>query len=230
MLPIFIIDFDSTIVSVEALDELARISLEHNPDKEKIAKQISDITDQAMEGKIDFPTSLAKRFTLFNPTPDDVDKTVIFLKNIITTSLIRNKAFFQKYHKQIYIISGGFRECILPVMKEFGIKEDHILANNFIYDKKGIIIGYDKKNPLAQKNGKVKAVAALKHKGTVCVIGDGITDYQIKEQGKARSFLHSLKMFIGKELPQKQIKLSEALMNYYLLINYLVLNPIRLQK
>jgi len=46
ILPIFIIDFDSTIVTVEGLDELARISLEHNPKKDQIAQQISDITNQ----------------------------------------------------------------------------------------------------------------------------------------------------------------------------------------
>ena len=188
MLPIFIIDFDSTIVTVEGLDELARIALEHNPKKDQIAQQIGDITNQAMEGVIDFPTSLIKRFALFQPTTEDIDKVVTFLKDNLTPSLRRNKPFFQKYHKQIYIISGGFRECILPVVKEFGIAEDHILANTFTYNKKGDITGFNKKNPLAQVNGKVKAVATLKHKGKICVVGDGITDYQIKEQGKADIF------------------------------------------
>ena len=188
MLPIFIIDFDSTIVTVEALDELARISLEHNPEKEKVSQRITDITSQAMEGLIDFPTSLSRRFALFQPTKDDVEKTVLLLKENLTPSLKRNKAFFQKYHEQIYIISGGFTECIWPVVKELGVVQDHILANHFIYDKKGAITGFDKKNPLAQANGKVKAVASLKHTGPICVIGDGITDYQIKEQGKADMF------------------------------------------
>ena len=188
MLPIFIIDFDSTIVTVEGLDELARTALEHNPDKEKITKQIADITNQAMEGTIDFPTALAKRFALFQPAKEDIEKTVDFLKDHLTPSLKRNKAFFQKYHKQIYIISGGFHECILPVVREFGVTDDHILANNFIYDEKGLIIGFDKKNLLAKANGKVKAVATLGHKGKICVIGDGITDYQIKEQGGADIF------------------------------------------
>ncbi len=188
MLPIFIIDFDSTIVTVEGLDELAHIALEHNPNKEKVAKQIADITNQAMDGDIDFPTALAKRFALFQPTLADVDKVVALLKEHLTPSLRRNKEFFQKYHEQIYIISGGFRECILPVVKEFGIAENHILANNFTYDKKGAITGFDKTNLLAKKNGKVKAVASIKHFGKICVIGDGITDYQIKEQGKADVF------------------------------------------
>jgi len=188
MMPTFIIDFDSTLVAVEALDELAKISLSHNPHKEKIARQISEITHEAMEGKIDFPTSLAKRFELFQPTSEDVSQITIFLKDHLTPSLSRNKEFFQKYHEQIYIISGGFREYILPVVKELGITENHILANTFTYDKKGTITGFDTTNPLSQVNGKVKAVTTLKPKGKICVIGDGITDYQIKEQGKADVF------------------------------------------
>ena len=40
MLPIFIIDFDNTFVSVESLDELVKIALEHSPDREKVIKKI----------------------------------------------------------------------------------------------------------------------------------------------------------------------------------------------
>src|SRR6266568_1800932 len=103
MLPIFIIDFDSTIVTVEGLDELAHIALEHNPNKEKVAKQIADITNQAMDGDIDFPTALAKRFALFQPTLADVDKVVALLKEHLTPSLRRNKEFWQNLcHRRWY--------------------------------------------------------------------------------------------------------------------------------
>jgi len=188
MLPTFIIDFDSTIVTVESLDELAKVALANNPTREKIAKEIADITRSGMEGKIDFPTSLQKRLALFKPTTADINRTIALLKDNFTPSVSRNRAFFKEFHKQIYIISGGFRECIVPVAKELGITEDHILANTFTYDKKGNITGVDSNNPLAQVNGKVKAVAQLKQQGNICVIGDGITDYQIKEQGKADMF------------------------------------------
>ncbi|HVA96776.1 MAG TPA: phosphoglycerate dehydrogenase [Candidatus Acidoferrales bacterium] len=188
MLPTFIIDFDSTFVTVESLDELAKIALSHHVDRVKISNEINAITKAGMEGSIDFPTSLKRRIALFKPTTDDINNCVIDLKDHLTPSVNRNKEFFKKFHNQIYIISGGFRECILPVVKEFGITEDHILANTFTYDKQGNITGFDKTNPLAQVNGKGKAVAALKCKGPICVIGDGITDYQIKEQGKADTF------------------------------------------
>ena len=43
MKPYFIIDFDSTFTQVEALDELARISLKNHPDREIIYQKIIDI-------------------------------------------------------------------------------------------------------------------------------------------------------------------------------------------
>ena len=45
---IFIFDFDSTFVRVEALEELAEISLKKKKDKKKILKQIKEITDEGI--------------------------------------------------------------------------------------------------------------------------------------------------------------------------------------
>lgn len=188
MLPTFIIDFDSTFVTVESLDELAKIAREHSPNKEELFKEINTITKAGMEGIIDFPSALSKRLALFQPSTDDINGVVEFLKEHITPSIKRNKEFFQEHSDHIYIISGGFRDYIVPVVEEFGITEGHILANTFTYNVRGSITGCDPENLLAQSDGKVKAVAALHLKGPICVIGDGITDYQIKEQGKADTF------------------------------------------
>src|SRR5580704_12676887 len=131
MLPTFIIDFDSTFVTVESLDELAKIAREHSPNKEELFKEIETITKAGMEGVIDFPSALAKRLALFQPATDDINGVVAFLKEHITPSIKRNKEFFQEYSDHIYIISGGFRDYIVPVVEEFGITEGHILANTF---------------------------------------------------------------------------------------------------
>ena len=50
------------------------------------------------------------------------------------------------------------------------------------------IIGFDKLNPLSSTLGKVKIIKQLKLKGTVHVIGDGYTDYEIKKEGYADYF------------------------------------------
>ncbi|PIV11004.1 phosphoglycerate dehydrogenase [Candidatus Roizmanbacteria bacterium CG03_land_8_20_14_0_80_35_26] len=184
----FIIDFDSTFVQVEALDELANIALRKNPRKKEILEKIKKITKAGMEGKIPFNQSLKKRIKLFETNKKDLNKLIRLLKRKITVSIARNKEFFRKYHKNIYIISGGFKEYILPLFKPLGIDKKNILANEFIFDSQGKIIGFDKKNLLSQDKGKIKQIKTLNLPGKIYVIGDSYTDYQIKEAGLANNF------------------------------------------
>src|SRR3989338_10206993 len=62
--PTFFFDFDSTLVSIESLDELIALSIRenHEPDEAgKILEEIRKITDMGMNGEIDFPESLSRR-------------------------------------------------------------------------------------------------------------------------------------------------------------------------
>ena len=59
------IDFDSTFVKVETIDEIARISLQDNPDKDQVLKKISDITNQACLDKWIFLLRLSSDFKFF---------------------------------------------------------------------------------------------------------------------------------------------------------------------
>lgn len=185
-----IIDFDSTFVELEALDELSKIVLSNNPNRENIVKQIEEITQLGMEGKITFPESLAKRLQLFQPHKNHIEQLVALLSNHITPSFMGNKDFIKENSESFYIISGGFKEFILPIVNPFGIKDDHVLANSFVFDDLGNISGFDTNNVLCQELGKVKQIQQLTLDGTVTVIGDGFTDYQIKEKGYADTFIY----------------------------------------
>src|ERR1041385_8073072 len=92
----YIIDFDSTFVAVEALDELANIALSHRNDRDTLTKKISEITRFGMEGKIGFGESLKKRLSLFQPSQSNVQELVTFLRKNITPSVLRNKSFFHE--------------------------------------------------------------------------------------------------------------------------------------
>lgn len=177
----FIIDFDSTFVSCESLDELAKRVLENHPRKEKIVEEIQTITKLGMEGKIRFAESLRRRVNLLTIYKKDIEDLIRLLKKNITPSIKRNKQFFRTYADRIYIISGGFKDFILPVVADFGIAPDHVLANEFIFNKKGKVTGFDTKNPLSQDGGKVKTIKKLHLKGNIYVIGDGYSDYQLKQ-------------------------------------------------
>jgi D-3-phosphoglycerate dehydrogenase len=184
----FIIDFDSTFTQVEALDELARISLKHHPDREKIYEQIESLTNASMEGRLSFSESLEKRVKLLQANREHLKQLITHLKKKVSTSFSRNTIFFKNHADEVLIVSGGFKEFIIPVVTEYFIKKENIYANTFLFDDEGNIIGYDRANPLSQEGGKVKLLRELDLQGDIYGIGDGYSDFQLKESGIIKKF------------------------------------------
>lgn len=184
----FVIDFDSTFTKVEAFDVLADISLSDHPEKETRKIQIAQITNQGMDGSISFRESLEKRLGLLATNKKHLPFLISKLKGSVSESFKRNKEFFQEHADNIYIISNGFKEFIEPIVTEFGVKSENILANEFRFDETGKVIGFDENNPLSANGGKVELLKQLNLPGDVYVIGDGYTDYEIKHAGLANKF------------------------------------------
>lgn len=184
----FIIDFDSTFIKTEALEELFEISVKNKNEKSRIIKEISTLTDQGMDGSMSFRKSLLKRIGILNADRSHIEKLVKMLNKKISVSVKRNKDFFKKYSDNIYIISGGFKEIILPIVKNYYVKEENVYANTFKFDSKGRITGFDETNLLSRDNGKIKQLKKLNLKGELFVIGDGYTDYELKKAGIAHKF------------------------------------------
>ncbi len=179
----FIIDFDSTFIKVEALDELAQISLKNHPQKEKLCSRINLLTQLAMNGEMPFPESLSERLKLINADKTHIKKLILKLNKLVSFSISANKDFFRKYSDNIIIISGGFREYIVPVVQKYGIKPSNVYANSLIFDPNGKITGYDINNLLAKSGGKISQLKTLKLNGELIAIGDGYTDYELKSSG-----------------------------------------------
>ncbi len=183
-----IIDFDSTFMQVEALEELGEIVLKNPKEKATVLQEIKDITNLGMEGKLSFHESLTKRMDLLTIHRTDVEKLVKRLRKKVSVSFSRNKAFFKKYKGQIYIISSGFKDFIVPVVAPYEIEAGFVLANTFTYDEAGWVTGFDRNNPLAFSKGKPKVLQQLNLDGEIWVIGDGYTDYEMVEAGIAHKF------------------------------------------
>ncbi len=184
----YIIDFDSTFIKVEAMEELASITTKGKKNGKDVINKIERLTNAGMNGEIPFSKALEKRIELLDADKKDIEQLVKRLKRKISTSVLRNKEFFRNNNANIYIVSGGFKEFIVPIVKEYGIPEFNVYANEFIFDKKGKITGYDKNNILAKQGGKIKLLNKLKLKGDISVIGDGYTDYELKQAGIADKF------------------------------------------
>ena len=184
----FIIDFDSTFTQVEALDELVKISLSGTGNASKVLEIIKETTELAMAGEISFSESLKKRVSLLDANKKNLNDLVLVLKGKVSDSFIRNKEFFITFSDQIRIVSSGFKEFIVPIVADFGIDEENVYANTFIFDEEERIIGFDEENYLSQDKGKVKLLKELQLPGEVYVLGDGYTDYEIREAGLANKF------------------------------------------
>lgn len=184
----FVFDFDSTLTSVEGLDVLAEISLEGKSEREEIVKKIQEITDLGIDGDISFTESLSRRIALLKANKSDLDKLIDLLRTKFSDSVLENKAFFDQYKDQIYVISCGFKEFIVPIVAELGISEDRVYANTFTFDEEGMINGFDDKNPLSQHNGKVNCLRGANLEGEIQIIGDGYSDYVMRREGVADKF------------------------------------------
>ncbi|WP_339710220.1 phosphoglycerate dehydrogenase [uncultured Kriegella sp.] len=184
----YVFDFDSTLTRVEALDVLAEMTLQGKSNKDEVIGEIQKITNLGIDGDISFTESLERRIKLLNANKSDLDGLVAELRQKISKSIESNKEFFEKFADDIYVISCGFKEFIDPIVKEYNIPSERVYANTFEFDSDGNIIGFDEENVLATHNGKIQCLRDLNLDGEVQVIGDGYSDYVMREAGIAHKF------------------------------------------
>jgi len=199
-----IIDFDSTFVKVETLDILADICLNNNTNE---ISKIKRITNMAMDGKIPFDKALKKRIKILKANKRHIDKTLTFIKNNISESFKKNKRFFKENSNDCFIVSGGFKEIISPIVKPYGFKSENIFGNDFIYKNNGDILTVNIDNPLSKELGKIKIAEQInqnvtlsdRHKTSI-ILGDGYTDYEVKKYGEANYFIQFVENINRKSL------------------------------
>ena len=119
--PVLILDFDSTFVTVEALELLGEIVLEADPEREAKLAEVAALTEQAMNGEIGFAQALARRIEILKPRREQVAALVAQLREKVTPSIERNRDFIQRAGERFFIVTGGFHEYVDPVVAEFGV-------------------------------------------------------------------------------------------------------------
>ncbi len=186
--PNFIIDFDSTFTKVEALDVLGDIVLTQADNKEDVLKEIQAITNRSMDGELEFRESLTRRLQLLRAHRNDILELADRLKKEISDSFIRNQPFITANRESVYVVSNGFKDFIVPVVLEYGLKADHVFANEFVYDEENYVAGFNDKSALSRDGGKPKIIEELRLDGNTYVIGDGYNDLEIRKAGHAQKF------------------------------------------
>ncbi len=185
--PTLVLDFDSTFTTVEALDVLGDIALADSPEREARLAQVRDLTERAMNGDIGFGEALKQRIEILGVRREHLGPLVERLREKVSPSIRRNRGFFERNPSGVVIVTGGFHDYVDPIVAEFGITPDRVLANSLVFDGDRVV-GVDQANPLSRDGGKVEAVRGLNLPGEVVMIGDGWTDYEVREAGAADRF------------------------------------------
>nr|HMT12839.1 hypothetical protein [Ignavibacteria bacterium] len=110
------------------MDLLAEIALKNDPGRKVKLEKIKSLTGQAMEGRITFAESLKRRIALIECGRPEIEALVKRLKKEVTRSILNNAEFFRQNSDEVIIISGGFKEYIIPVAEKFGIKSGNVYA------------------------------------------------------------------------------------------------------
>ncbi len=96
---ILVMDMDSTAIQIECIDEIAKLA--------GVGDQVAQVTEAAMQGKLDFEASLRQRVSALSGTPANVLETV--KKRLpLMPGLTDLTAFLHHYGWYLAIASGGF--------------------------------------------------------------------------------------------------------------------------
>lgn len=116
---LLIADMDSTMITVECIDELA--------DYAGIKAQIAEITERAMQGELDFAGALHERVALLKGLPDEaIDQCRAERVKIMPGAKALVRTMKARGAKTL-LVSGGFTRFTGPVAEEIGF--DSAVAN-----------------------------------------------------------------------------------------------------
>ena len=156
MIKLVVFDLDNVIIDGEGIDEIGKLI--------NIEDQIAAITEQAMQGDIDFETSIKKRVGLLKGVATDDIRTLANEMPLMkgaeeTVSTLKENGF------DVAIISGSF-DIIADTIKG-KLDVDNIFTNSLV-EEDGILTG--------EVTGPFNAKPALKENADIIVETRDLTD------------------------------------------------------
>lgn len=184
-------DCDSTLSTIEGIDELARMK-----GKEQ---RVGLLTQKAMDGDLDLSEVYGKRLRAINPTRIQLDAIKTLYMKTLVEDAAAVVAALQFIKKEVYIISGGLLDAVRGFGESLGVPPENIRAVELMYDElsgewwryydprilgQQRYMGYDN-GPLTISSGKPEIVRELAGNkwGRRILVGDGSSDLATKNNG-----------------------------------------------
>lgn len=213
---LIVFDADMTFLQCEVIDELGKLAGQ--------GERISNITRQAMSGKMDFKSALRERVRLLKGLPEKALEELS--DNLPLTAGAENLVRILKHlGYKIALVSGGFDYFINKLCQRYDL--DYGIANQLKIEN-GLVTG-ELEGEIIDAQAKENVLISLAKKEgfslrQVVAVGDGAND--IKMLAKAGLGI----AFNAKPIVQRQAQASINLHDLKLILYFLGINGVDLQE
>ena len=169
-------DCDSTLSSLEGIDELAR--------RAGCFSEIAELTNAAMDGRIALNEIYAKRMERVCPGHDALTWLAQRYREEVVEGAAHTIATLHQSGVAVYVVSGGLFEAVAPFAQSLGIDKSRVYAVSVNLDSSGAYQGFDTSSPLTRTDGKAVVCREISSRhGSVAMVGDGVTDLAARSGG-----------------------------------------------
>jgi len=179
-------DCDSTLCTVEGIDELAR-------QKGKFS-EIKAMTDAAMAGEVHLQSVYDRRLELLAPTRAEIRALEQTYRQTLVPDAIEVIQALRWIEKELFIVSGGLLAAVRPFGEWLGIPSQNIQAVEVCYNllsgqwwdyqqdqwgqRPDVEYLDPEETPLIQTHGKAEVIQELLagRPGRSMLVGDGMSD------------------------------------------------------
>lgn len=178
-----IFDCDSTLAALEGIDELARATGRY--------REIKTLTDSAMNGDVRLEEVYERRLDMLQPTREDIAALADQYRENVVTDARDLVGALHAAGREVFIVSGGLADAVVPFGAWLGIAEDHIRAVGIQYEhtsgppeidpedqRGGLRYESITPSPLTRSEGKPLVVREILRDRTErsMLVGDGVSD------------------------------------------------------
>ena len=174
---LLVADMDSTIIGQECIDELA--------DFAGLKREVADITERAMQGKLDFKAALRERVALLSGLEEDAIARCLAERVVPSPGAATLVRTMRIGGAATLLVSGGFLSFAEPIARLIGF--GRVRANRLLFD--GTQLSGKVEDPIVDGQSKLEALIEVREelglaREDVVAIGDGANDrLMIEEAG-----------------------------------------------
>lgn len=170
-------DCDSTLSSIEGIDELGRA---RGPEA---FREVEDLTNAAMNGEVPIDEVFARRMEIIRPDRALCDEVAQLYLDTITPGTAELVGRLKSEGWTPVILSGGFAPLIRPLADRLGIRHVEAVPIHFADD--GAYLGFDDQFPTTRNGGKPEVIAEWRRARLPehsVMVGDGISDLEARSE------------------------------------------------